>query len=412
MTFKRAFVTAFAAALAAGIVTAILLPSTAPAPTVTPVAPAIVTAITHADPAAGTSTTATRQRAGAWSVQSGEGPAWPGSAAVLREILRAAADLSSLEPLDETDNAPASVRVELTTDTGAVRVFEVLSAAIGGKQTVRLDGRVLRAPAQTVALLTLLPSEWRDIAAFPGAGPATDRLIIEQPGSRIEITRTGGRWLIVAPVLARADTAAVDTAIGRIASTRIDRFETGDPLLTGLQDPVFTVTVAQGDDRRRLDFGASADAGGLYRYASPDGGSTTFVVDTTLLRDLRLDAAPYADRRVTAVPAADILALRLGGDDRYARTLRGWEGNGPVDPREIVTHLTADADSIVRFTEPSGWTHAITLTLENASREPLDVIEIGRAGAVLVAKTAMPGADPVYYELPSLAPAALGLAAE
>ena len=356
--------------------------------------------------------TARRVAPGEWTVSLGGETTWRASVGAVRAALRAATEIASLPALPPV---PADFAVLVLRDTaGAERTFRFSEAVIGGRRTVVIDG--VAAVSAPVALTDLLlnpgPRSWRERLAFPDAGPVLDRLRIEQPAVgtdpalEIEVVKTGGRWLIVAPVLARADRKAVEAAIARVAGAEITRFidEARDPLLSGLAEPVFVITIEGPGFRQRVRFGASASAAGAERFASGTDGAV-FVADTSLLRELRLDPAAYADRRPVATPAADVAAIEVtpvdGPPILARRTLNGWSP-AEFDADALLRSLVSEAYSI-SFETPEGWQTAARVALLDLSDEPLEIISVGvTADGTPIAACALPGGQDVYFRVPSL----------
>jgi len=408
--FTGALIAAFVAAAAAAWLT--MRPGAAPT-AIDPIVPADVTRVETDD------AIAERTGPSSWTITRKQGDAnpWPASAAAIRAALRAASSLADLDTEPAT-NTSAATTYTLTKSDGETHTISIIEGAIGGRQTVILNGRAsTRARADLLAPLLAGPLAWREPLAFPEAGPALTRLLIEQPESdaaeaaEIDLSKTGGRWLLTAPVLARASEEAVKNAIGRVAGVRIERFidDPSDLAFANLGQPAFTITIETPSDTRHVRFGALADAEGLQRYAESEG--TAFIADAALLRELRLDPAAYTERRASPVAPADVASITIeypgGQTARTERTLRGWS-DAPFDPAAVLKALTTtDIGMNVAFTDP-GLTAVATITVENLAGDPLDVVPIGRSDAgTLHAETALPGGDPVYYELPALSPASL-----
>jgi len=410
-------------AVAAGTLWLLRSPAPADAPAAAPIVPAEIVSIRVTGESSGL---ARRRAPGDWVVTLGAtGVPWPASTGAVRSALRAAAEIVAIPGEPPAGFVPETT-LRFLDGSGGERVFEFAGAVIGGRRAVTIDGAVtVSAPAAlTDLLLAGAPAGWRDRAAFPGFGAEIDRLLIEQPPSgdqpalEIDLTRAGGRWLLASPHLARADRQAVDAAIARVLGATIERFidEPRDGALTGVGDPVFVITIEAGDASRRVRFGAQASASGLERFATTGEEGVLFVVDTTLLRELRLDPAAYTDRRPTAVVPADVAALsvaREGGAplSRAERTLDGWSvTGGELEPARLLERLTSESGVTVAFETPAGWAPIATVTLEDLAGDPLDVLTVGRdeSGGLHVAG-AMPGGGPVYFRAPGLAAPSLGL---
>jgi len=407
-------------AILAGIAVAIAVPllvatrSNAPEPTPPP--PLVPSQITRVEHASGT---AERTSPGAWTITiAGDDTQWPASTAAIRAALRAAADIVALETAGPADSEPTNA-FTLTDRAGAPRTLAIADAAIGGKRTVVIDSAAaVRAPDALAERLAPGPAAWREASVFPAAGPDVTRILLQQPATdtdparELDLTKAAGRWLIVSPVLARADEGALRNAIARLAGASIIRFLDGEPsaLESGLDDPAFVVTVESGNRSRRVSFAASPDAAGQHRYAATGAGHF-FIADVSLLSELRLDPAAYTDRRPSAVAPADVHAITVDAA-RATRTLKGWT-DAPFSPAAILTTLTTAEGNLVAFERPAGWTELATITLEDLASQPLDVIPVGAdSDGTLHAETLMPGGAPVYYSLPSAFRQSLSLTRE
>ena len=113
------------------------------------------------------------------------------------------------------------------------------------------------------------------------------RLEIEDNGALFSARREGKGWQIMAPISERADGQMLDRLINRIHTTRLKRFPE-DTTRTGFDPPRFRISLfeGEGDESKTLLIGNRAgDDKDPSFFAS--SGSSVFVVDSMLVRDVR-----------------------------------------------------------------------------------------------------------------------------
>jgi hypothetical protein len=113
-----------------------------------------------------------------------------------------------------------------------------------------------------------------------------DRLEIVADKRSVTLAKEGMEWRIVAPMMARADFAAVEGALERLSSAQMQGIVSADAADTKkhkLDPPVATVTAAAGSSRATLLFGATENA---VIYAKDAARPMVFTVAPTLYTDI------------------------------------------------------------------------------------------------------------------------------
>lgn len=145
---------------------------------------------------------------------------------------------------------------------------------------------------------------------------------------RLRFTKSGSDWRIVAPIAARADFAAVEGMLERVASTRMQSIvpaEKANQASYGFASPSTTVTVAAGDMPVTLTLGNTDNA---LVYARDSVRPLVFTVAPTLKDDVVKPASEF--RRKDAFDFRSFTLTKLevvrGADTLVA--VKGKDGDG------------------------------------------------------------------------------------
>lgn len=377
-----------------------------------------------------------RGEADDWVVILGSSGAWPASAAPVRGALRI---LSTLEPFARAERGQrpeeGAAVVTLTLDDGTTRAMRLGSRAMSGRVLVELidpgparpdrKGAVYwadRGIAEVLAATGL--GAWRDTGVFGSLGPEVARVTVAGAGGTIALARVGGSWALREPVAAPADEQAVLSLIRALAALRVSDFgDRGLVTAPGSRAPLASITV-ETDARepagvdfvtrttvRRVDFtGLSGLAGDQVlarlrrheRVGGPGGevdtGEFMFAVPLAALAELPSTPEGFVSRTACRTPAADAGGVSIrradneGGERSLVRTLDGWadaraDGTRVPAPREAATAAEAllralcgaRADAVA-FAPPEGWTPRWSVELRTFGGDPLEAVEVGRAG--------------------------------
>ena len=120
-----------------------------------------------------------------------------------------------------------------------------------------------------------------------------DRLEIVADKRSVTLAKDGMEWRIIAPVMARADFAAVEGSLERLSSAQMQAIvsnDASDLKKHKLDPPVATVTAAAGSSRATLLFGATENA---VIYARDSARPMVFTVAPTLYTDIVRDLGEF-----------------------------------------------------------------------------------------------------------------------
>ena len=116
-----------------------------------------------------------------------------------------------------------------------------------------------------------------------------DRIDIVADKRSVTLAKTGSEWQIVAPIMARADVAAVEGSLERLSSAQMQGIvpaDAADLKKHKLEPPVASFTAAAGSSRATLLFGETENA---LIYAKDAARPMVFTVAPTLYTDLVRD---------------------------------------------------------------------------------------------------------------------------
>ena len=120
-----------------------------------------------------------------------------------------------------------------------------------------------------------------------------DRIEIAAGARSLTLAKSGTEWRLEAPITARADFAAVEGALERLSSGRMQGIvaaEGGDLKKYKLEPPVASVTAGSGSSRATLLFGETENA---LIYAKDASRPVVFTVAPTLYSDVIRDLAEF-----------------------------------------------------------------------------------------------------------------------
>jgi hypothetical protein len=133
----------------------------------------------------------------------------------------------------------------------------------------------------------------RDKSVLTFARDDVDAITLQHPGApAISITKKGVDWYMSGPASAKLDPMAIDTLLGRAASTQAKAIVTGDaapPTTTelakfGLDKPQLVVTIGAGSNRASMAIGGKKEDGTL--YARDLSKPLVYTIDAAILADL------------------------------------------------------------------------------------------------------------------------------
>jgi hypothetical protein len=136
-----------------------------------------------------------------------------------------------------------------------------------------------------------------------------DRIEIVADKRSVTLAKSGTEWRIVAPIMARADPAAIEGALERLSSAQMQAIvpvSDADLKKRKLDPPVATFTAAAGSSRATLLFGATENA---VIYAKDAARPMVFTVPPTLYTDLIRDLGEF--RRKDLFDSRSFTATRV-----------------------------------------------------------------------------------------------------
>lgn len=225
-----------------------------------------------------------------------------------------ASSLATAEIQRVVDEAPANLaqyglaqpKVELgfKTESGESRQLLIgEKTATGGDLYVKLPGekRVLLIPGYLESTFNKTPFDLRDKTILKFERDKVDAIEVDAEGttSDLRFEKSGETWRITRPVVARADTASVESIVGRLQSAQMKALLGQDPAKQkeyGLDKPAVTVTLGAGTGRHQLFFGKEGPDSTVYarEATKPD----LFTVDKFLLDDIKKPVNDFRDKDV------------------------------------------------------------------------------------------------------------------
>jgi hypothetical protein len=202
----------------------------------------------------------------------------------------------------------------------------------------------------------------RDKSVLKFDRAAADRITITEGGSTLEFTRSGMDWRIAKPVSARADYAAIEGLLTRLASTFMQKVvapEATNLAMYGLDRPALTAAVMGGGQTATLTIGRMEDGA---RFAKDSGRPEVFTVEETMFTELGKDAPEY--RRKDLFDARSFTANKLEirrGADMLTLTK---SGTGESEMWKNAAGQTVDLMKVEDFL--SRLTNIRAVTFENA----------------------------------------------
>ena len=141
--------------------------------------------------------------------------------------------------------------------------------------------------------LTRSPEDYRQVELFTFNPTTTTRLEIEQPEARLVITKSEVApfaWQRLEPLPGEVDQGTVSDLLTGLVSFRAERFTTSLEK-TGLDTPIATVTMFDGERDERVAFGRSADV--IYALANQDAVAST--IETAVFENVMTAVATLSN---------------------------------------------------------------------------------------------------------------------
>src|SRR5687767_7691903 len=174
-----------------------------------------------------------------------------------------------------------------------------------------------------------------------------DRIEIVADKRSVTLAKTGTEWQIVAPLMARADFAAIEGSLERLSSAQMQgivQADKADLKKLKLEPPVATFTATAGSSRATLLFGNTENA---LLYAKDAARPMVFTVAPTLytdlVRDLQefrrkdlFDSRSFTTNRIEFRRGAETIVLEKG------KTADGKDGWKRPDGKDVETAKAED----------------------------------------------------------------------
>ncbi len=282
------------------------------------------------------------------------------------EVSGVTSNLASLDLSRVIDEAPTNVAafgldtprlsIGFTTPAGTERLLIGSRTATGGDLYARLESspRVFLIPSWLETSLDRTTFQLRDKTIADLDRTAVDAIsIIGTPGT-IELAKENDRWMLRQPLVARADSGAVDTLLSRLSSGQMQDVVADDPAtldVYGLAPPRTTVT-ASGAGTVLAQVLVGAPSGDTAVHMKDDRRNTVFTVDTTLAADLERNVSAYRSKSLVAGDVGTATHLRVTRGDRvhaFSRTTGEGDGATPTWTSEGSAAPAVPADRVGEF---------------------------------------------------------------
>jgi hypothetical protein len=232
---------------------------------------------------------------------------------------------------------------------------------------------------------------------------AVDGLEMESGTFKARLTKSGSEWRLASPLSARADFAAVEGALGRLASTQMQSIADADGkdlAKYGLDRPGSTITVNAGSSRATLVLGGTDNA---LMFARDSSRPMVFTVAPAIKDDVIRTVADFRrkdlfDSRAFTATRAEI---RRGADTVVLEKSKGkddvdvWRLSGKdVDSAkadDLLTRLTGlRADSFEDASHASLKTPALVVSITFDEKQ--ETVTLARSGTdVFASRSDEPG---------------------
>jgi hypothetical protein len=207
-----------------------------------------------------------------------------------------------------------------------------------GARTPVGDGvyvQVLNQPAVYILgaeFLHALPrtyDDWRDLGLlFTSTGITFNRIEVRSPGRgfTVDLNQTAQKYMLVKPILARADRAKVEALLQKLIYAQVTRFVADGPRADleayGLQPPQAEVLFVNTNDpysvQFALQFGASPTNEPAQVYARRVVNTNVVLVPRTVLEALQISHSDLRDLHLLSFAPQAVEAIEVVGDESFA----------------------------------------------------------------------------------------------
>lgn len=237
----------------------------------------------------------------------------------------------------------ASPEIELLLKTSKGQSFEL---ALGNESTY--TGQVFAQYPKTDTVFTVgdhvrsvlvrSPRDWRRarlLEVDTGRLESYKRIRIESPNGLVDLRADGGRWTIVSPVQAVAETEIVNDFLRKAGLVRAGGFLTADSdkptsmatALQALAAPALTLTLDRADGVVvKLAIGRAGDTGPPVYVAQRVGDAEIMVITPSTFNDLNEDENHFRSRGIFSMTAADARTFTIDIGRLRTELVRGEDG--------------------------------------------------------------------------------------
>ncbi len=156
--------------------------------------------------------------------------------------------------------------------------------------------------------------DWRDKSLMKFETSEATQLSLTTPSGRFDLHKEGEQWQLDASLQAEADANKVAAILSKISLSRVTEFAAeslDDAKYYGLDKPsyIFTITLDANGAQKTMQFGRRTSVG---YYAHDPSRAQVFLVDSTVVNELRVDAMALRNKRVTKFESyrADYVSLQ------------------------------------------------------------------------------------------------------
>ncbi|MBX3380769.1 MAG: hypothetical protein KF805_11815 [Phycisphaeraceae bacterium] len=290
-------------------------------------------------------------------------PAWPAETSRVQGMLRL---LAEAHEGGEARAMPEAIFLTLVPESGEPIRLAIDPSALGGTgriARVGADGR-----AQAIAAIdeqfvrALQPGSlesWRskDLLFWPPQ--ATTALDTRQDSLSIELTKSGGAWIMRSPLQIKADNGTVEGTLLLLSKTGVDRFlPASAPHEETWKSPARVIRIAarsggatnRSEFEQTIEVGGALDAGSrMVRISARDittnamlWGPQTAIMNNATIEAIPASPAAFISRLSLDLPAADIAGIEIeyaGQTSTLKRNASGTFGNNDPAVRELLRLL-------------------------------------------------------------------------
>jgi hypothetical protein len=173
----------------------------------------------------------------------------------------------------------------------------------------------------------------KELAAtvFPITRQAIDRLSIDR-GEHIELSRSGGKWMITAPVKEDVDGRTLDELTSSLANLKIQR-ELKDFADNGVFTKPLVIGLSAADKTYSLSIGSQTPTK-EFRYARASIRQGVFLVRDTDAAGLDKDLLALRDKRLFSLPVETIDRLNLTGKGVIIQAMKDKDGRWLISGKD------------------------------------------------------------------------------